>query len=116
MAGFAVPFGLLSDHLPFLEYVVRDRAQRGEHIGALLLIIDADHFGKAPWTNVDIDSFLPPPVSGEGVAYFWWRYLTAFQYRNWRNAIARRHSHAVEKDGRSLRPGREGGAAPSATR
>jgi hypothetical protein len=97
VASFAVPFGLLSDHLPFLEYVVRDKARRGERIGAVLLIIDADHFGKAPWTNVNIDSFLPPPVSGEGAAYFWWRYLTAFQYQNWRKAIARRRSHAAER-------------------
>ena len=98
VANFSVPFGLLTDHVAFLEYVLRDKARRGERIKAVLLVIDADHFGKAPWTNVNIDSFLPPPVSGETAAYFWWRYLTAFQYRTWQASIAaKRNSDALSQ-------------------
>jgi hypothetical protein len=110
VANFSVPFGLLSDHLPFLEYVLRDKARRGERIKAVLLVIDVDHFGKAPWTNVNIDSFLPPSVSGEGAASFWWRYLTAFQYRNWRTSIVRRlDPHAALQANRD-EPAAEGDA------
>ena len=90
VADFGFPFGLLSDYLPFLEYVVRDKASRQERVRAVLLVIDVDHFGKAPWTNVNIDSMLPPAVSGEGALSFWWRYLTAFQYHNWRLTLRRR--------------------------
>jgi hypothetical protein len=111
VANFSVPFGLLSDHLPFLEYVLRDKARRGERIKAVLVVIDVDHFGKAPWTNVNIDSFLPPSVSGEGAAYFWWRYLTAFQYRNWRISIARRLDQRAALEASRNEPGTQAGAA-----
>jgi hypothetical protein len=44
-------------------------------------------FGTKPWTNVNIDSFLPPEVSPESASRFFWRYLTAFQYRTWRQNL-----------------------------
>jgi hypothetical protein len=87
VADFSYPFGLLSDHLPFLEYVLRDKAGRKRRLTAVLLVLDVDHFGKAPWTNRNIDSMLPPAVSGEAALAFWWRYLTAFQFRNWRVSL-----------------------------
>jgi hypothetical protein len=74
---------MISDHLPTLEYLLRDKAARGERLKAVLLMLDVDHFGKAPWTNINLDGFLPPEVSGEHPARFWWRYLTAFQWRVW---------------------------------
>jgi hypothetical protein len=83
VANFSVPFGLLNDHLPVLQFVLRDKATRGERLKAVFLVLDADFFGKQPWTNVDIDSFQPPAVSGENPLRFWWRYLTAFQFRHW---------------------------------
>ena len=87
VANFSVPFGLLTDHLPALEFLLRDKAARGGRLAAVFLLIDADFFGKAPWTNVNIDSFLPPQISGESAFRFWWRYLTAFQFKHWKNDL-----------------------------
>jgi hypothetical protein len=87
VANFSVPFGLLTDHLPVLEFLLRDKAARGGRIAAVFLVLDADFFGKQPWTNVNIDSFLPPQISGESPARFWWRYLTAFQLKLWRKDL-----------------------------
>ena len=39
---------MITDHLPALEYVLRDKAARGEKIKAALLLIDVDSFGKLP--------------------------------------------------------------------
>jgi hypothetical protein len=90
VAKFDVTAGMITDHLPALEYVLRDKAVRGEKINTALLLIDLDTFGKLPSTNVNIDSFLPPELSGEHPARFWWRYLTVFQFRMWRGIIAYR--------------------------
>ncbi len=90
VAKFDVTAGMITDHLPALEYVLRDKAARGEKVRAALLLIDVDTFGKLPATNVNIDSFLPPELSGEHPARFWWRYLTVFQLRMWRGIIAHR--------------------------
>jgi hypothetical protein len=90
VARFDVTAGMITDHLPALEYVLRDKAARGEKVRAALLLIDIDTFGKLPATNVNIDSFLPPELSGEHPARFWWRYLTVFQLRMWRGIIAYR--------------------------
>ncbi len=90
VAKFDVTAGMITDHLPALEYVLRDKASRGENVRAALLLIDVDSFGKLPSTNVNIDSFLPPELSGEHPARFWWRYLTVFQFRMWRGIVAHR--------------------------
>jgi hypothetical protein len=87
VANFSVPFGLLTDHLPALEFLLRDKAARGGRLAAVVLVLDADFFGKAPWTNINIDSFLPPQMSGESQFRFWWRYLTAFQLTHWKNDL-----------------------------
>jgi hypothetical protein len=87
VANFSVPFGLLSDHLPALDFLLRDKAARGGRLAAVFLVLDADFFGKAPWTNLNIDSFLPPQISGESAFRFWWRYLTAFQFRHWKKDL-----------------------------
>ena len=92
--NFAVPFGLVTDHLPFLQYVVRDKKQRGERLKSVLLLLDIDLFGKSPWTNTNIDAFLPPALSGESPGRFWWRYLTAYQYKNWRDSLRLRYRTA----------------------
>jgi hypothetical protein len=89
--NFAVPFGLVTDHLPFLEYVLRDKKERGERLKSVLLLLDIDLFGKPPWTNTNIDAFLPPTLSGESPLRFWWRYLTAYQYGNWRDSLRLRY-------------------------
>jgi len=87
IANFSVNYGMVTDHLPVLEYLIREKAARGERLRSVLLMVDVDHFGKAPWTNSNLDGFLPPEVSGEHPARFWWRYLTAFQFRVWRTTI-----------------------------
>jgi hypothetical protein len=88
VANFSVPFGLLTDHLPALEFLLRDKLARGGRLKAVFLLLDADFFGKQPWTNANIDSFLAPEISAESAFRFWWRYLTAFQFRNWTNDLA----------------------------
>jgi hypothetical protein len=88
VANFSVSDGLMTDHLPALEYLLRDKAGRGERISAIFLLLDADLFGTRPWTDSNIDSFLPPEVGGESRSQFWWRYLTVFQFTTWRRYIA----------------------------
>ena len=78
---------------------MRDKTERGEHLKSVLLLLDIDLFGKTPWTNTNIDAFLPPALSGESPVRFWWRYLTAYQYGNWRDSLRMRYRTAV-LDGR----------------
>ena len=52
-----------------------------------MLLLDLDFFGKTPWTNNNINSFLSPELTGEFSARYWWRYLTAFQFRLWRDVV-----------------------------
>lgn len=87
--NFSVPDGLMTDHLPALEYLLRDKAARGGRIKAIFLLLDADLFGTRAWTDNNIDSFLPPGVGRESRWRFWWRYLTVFQFTNWRRYISR---------------------------
>jgi hypothetical protein len=89
VANFSVPDGLMTDHLPELEYLLRDKAERGANVTAIFLLLDADLFGTRPWTDDNIDSFLPPEVGDESRWRFWWRYLTVFQFTNWRRYISR---------------------------
>jgi hypothetical protein len=99
VANFSVPAGQMTDHLPTLEYLLRDKASRGSRLTAAFLLLDADFFGREPWTDNNADSFLPPEIGGESEWRFWWRYLTIFQYSTWRQyidrAIARRVSDRV---------------------
>jgi hypothetical protein len=102
VANFAVNYGMITDHLPVLEYLLRERAAHGERLEAVLLMIDVDHFGKSSWTNSNLDGFLPPEVSGEHPARFWWRNLTAFRIRLWLAAIRREPERRVERPGPAL--------------
>ncbi len=94
---------MISDHLPTLEYLLRDKAARGERLKSVLLMLDVDHFGKVPWTNTNLDGFLPPEISGEHPARFWWRYLTAFQLRVWVATIRDVAGRRAEAPGSSRR-------------
>jgi hypothetical protein len=97
-AGFAVAGGMLSDHLPVLEFVLREKARPGQRLRAVLLLIDIDIFGTPPQTNQNIQMLLPPPLTGENPVRFWWRYLTAIQFRTWGSVIreARKKSRSAE--------------------
>jgi hypothetical protein len=87
VASFSVIAGAITDHVEFLEFILRDKAARGEHIKQVLLLLDTDLFGTSSWTNRNLDSFMPPEVSGESSFRFWMRYLVSFQMTNWRESI-----------------------------
>ena len=70
-ARFSVPLGLLPDHLPVLEYVLRDKATRGERLKAVFLLLDADVFGRQPMGNQSIYSYHHPVLAGESPGRFW---------------------------------------------
>lgn len=86
---FSVQAGQMSDYLPMLEYLLRNRTGGRTHVAAIFLLLDADWFGTQPWTNNNINSFLPPGIGNVSSWHFWWRYLTVFQVANWRHYIAR---------------------------
>src|SRR5215472_16060502 len=46
--SFAVDAGTLADHLPALQYVVRDKAARHEPLRAAFLLLDLDSLGFRP--------------------------------------------------------------------
>jgi len=86
--NMSVPAGLLTDYLPMLQYVLTDKAATGRKpIKAILLLLDMDFFGRAPWTDKNLDAFLPPGIEGVSAAHFWLRYLMAVQFKNWRHEI-----------------------------
>jgi hypothetical protein len=86
-ASASMSYGMVSDYVPLLEYIVGDKATRSVKLKHVFLLLDVDFFGRPSWTNSNINSFLPPEISEESAARFWWRYLTAFQYRLWRDVI-----------------------------
>jgi hypothetical protein len=103
-ADFSVAFGLISDHLPVLQYVLREKAARGERLRAVFLLLDADLFGRTPATDRNIQSYMPPEITGESRGRFVWRYLTAIQFKAWRADIGRalaampaQAAHAAER-------------------
>src|ERR1700674_5019154 len=83
-ADFAVQFGMITDHLPVLEYVLREKAAKHERLRAVFLLLDADSLGDAPRTNRFLQTLLPPALTSERPLRFWWRYLTAIQVGTWR--------------------------------
>ena len=87
LLSLSVSYGLMTDHLPIFEYILHDKAARGQRIKSVLLLLDLDFFGKQPWTNNSINSFLSPELTGEPTVRYWWRYLTAFQFRLWRDVV-----------------------------
>jgi hypothetical protein len=87
LLSLSVSYGLMTDQLPIFEDILRDKAARGQRVKAVLLLLDLDFFGKQPWTNSNINSFLSPELTGEPPVRYWWRYLTAFQFRLWRDVV-----------------------------
>jgi hypothetical protein len=86
-ANFSVIRGMLPDFLPALEYVLADKAKRGQRLQAVFLLLDIDTFGDPAGTNRYIETLLPQALSGESGVYFWWRNLTALQVRSWRRIL-----------------------------
>lgn len=90
-ANASMSYGMVSDYVPLLEYIVRDKTTRAIKLKHVFLLLDIDFFGRPSWTNSNINSFLPPEIGEESAARFWWRYLTAFQYRLWGDVIREDH-------------------------
>ena len=90
-ANASMSYGMVSDYVPLLQYIVRDKTTRTIKLKHVFLLLDIDFFGRPSWTNSNINSFLPPEISEESAARFWWRYLTAFQYRLWGDVIREDH-------------------------
>jgi hypothetical protein len=117
----SMSYGMVSDYVPLFEYIVRDKAARAVKLKHVFVLLDVDFFGRPPWTNSNINSFLPPEISEESAARYWWRYLTAFQYRFWRDVIkedgwraeAARAPAASEAHGQTRPTGATGGAQAS---
>jgi len=97
-ASFWVAGGMLPDHLPALEYILRDKSRRGQRLRAVFLLLDVDAFGDEPGTNQSIQTLLPPALSGEIPLRFWWKNLVSLQPDTWRRAIraARARSQPAE--------------------
>jgi hypothetical protein len=98
-ANFAVQFGMITDHLPILEYALREKAAKHERLQAVFLLLDADSIGDQPKTNRYLQTLLPPALTGERPLRFWWRYLTAIQVGTWRGEIVRAWKKARVAEG-----------------
>jgi hypothetical protein len=88
-ANFTVAAGLITDHLPVLERAIADKAARGERLKQVFLLLDVDLFGERPSTNRNPQTQLHPDLTGEDPVRFWIRYLTAIQFRAWRDDVCR---------------------------
>lgn len=42
LLSMSVSFGMITDHLPILEYILRDKAARGQKIKSVVLLLDPD--------------------------------------------------------------------------
>jgi hypothetical protein len=111
-ATFAVVGGTLSDHVPTLEYVLRDKILRGERLRAVFLQLDIDGLGNRPFTNQGLQYVLPPEISGEDRIHYWWKFLTAIQFKAWHSAITgiSMHRQAVNAPAAPSLPGAIAGA------
>lgn len=88
-ANFTVASGMITDHLPMLERAIGDKAARGERLKQVFLMVDPDLFGERPSTNRNPQTQLHPDLTGEDPVRFWIRYLTAIQFRAWRDDVRR---------------------------
>jgi hypothetical protein len=86
-AQFSVYGGMITDHLPVLQYVLREKADQGLRLRAVFLLLDIDNLGNRPLTNRILQYTWPPAVTGEGPGRFWWRNLTAIQFQAWKETL-----------------------------
>lgn len=88
-ANFSVSVGQIGDHLAAFDYVLRTKAKRGSPVRSVLLVLDADIIGVPPIANTAIQSQWHPVLTGEPMARFKWRHVTAIQTKAWWNEIRR---------------------------
>src|SRR5262249_38047873 len=86
-AVFAMDSGTIADHLPMLEYVLRDKTARHESLRAVFLLLDIDSLGNEPRANRYLSTLHPPELTGEPPAHFWRKNLTAIQFQSWRAVV-----------------------------
>ena len=86
-ARFSVSIGRLADHAAVLDFLVRDKAARGERLRQVFLLIDIDDFGEPPPYADDLQLLQPSAISGEPAFHFWWRNLTVVQFVAWRRVV-----------------------------
>jgi hypothetical protein len=86
-ADFTAVGGTMTDYEPALRYVVSSKLRKGQRLKAVFLLLDLDNFGVAGPTGRTLQTMLPPEMTGESPVRFYWRYLSAFQFDAWRNAI-----------------------------
>lgn|SRR4051794_9370271 len=86
-ADFSVFGATLPDHLPVVEFVLRQKAAEGERLRTIFILLDIDHFGDPALTNQTVQTFLPPTLTGMNPFQFWWKAITAVQFKVWRSAI-----------------------------
>jgi hypothetical protein len=113
-ADFSLDGGTLSDHVPLLTSIVRQKAAQGKPVKAVMLLIDVDEFGNPPAALLFNNTVLPPEVTGESRLKFWWRHLTWIQPRIWRSAIRDALGRAPAQP-RSACPGKVGTGFPKGT-
>jgi hypothetical protein len=98
--SFAVSLGMLTDHVPMLEFVLRDKIARGKRLRAAILLLDVDaildeqRFGAHPVIKRATYRLMPPALTGENPVWFWWRNLTAIQMSTWYSAIQEARARA----------------------
>ena len=88
-ANFSAIGGQIIDHVAVLEHVLRTKAARGKRLRAVFLLLDVDLFGERQFANRTIQSQWHPVLTGESMARFKWRYLTAIQTQAWRDEMRR---------------------------
>jgi hypothetical protein len=88
-ADFTVGFGMITDHLPVLERALSDKEKRNERLEQVFYLLDADFLGERPNTNRNPQTHLHPDLTGEDPFRFWIRYLTAIQFRAWKDDVRR---------------------------
>lgn len=86
-ADFSVTGATLPDHLPVIEFVLRQKAAEGERLRAIFILLDIDHFGDPALTNQTVQTLLHPTLTGMNPIKFWWKEITVVQFKVWRSAI-----------------------------
>ena len=86
-ATFTLDGGTLSDHVPLLEFIVRQKTARQKPLKAAMLLLDVEEVGNPPAALLFDNTVMPPEVTGENKLRFWWRHLTWVQLRAWRGAF-----------------------------
>jgi len=94
-ATFSFPDGMAVDFLPFLEFVLNEKAAQGKHLKAVFLLLDLDGLGRRfEAGHAAIQMMMPPGLPGQSAVGFWWKNLSAIVFRSWINTVKAYLRHA----------------------